>query len=134
MDLIVDANILFAALISKSTTAELLFKPKLKLHSPEFILEELSKYKGLILEKAKVEEKEFDEILKTFYKIINIVPEEEYLHYIKKAKILSPDENDVMYFALALRLRCAIWSNDKKLKEQDKIIVYNTKEILELIN
>ena len=54
--------------------------------------------------------------------------------YIEDAGKISPDDKDVMYFALALKLRCIIWSNDAKLKEQDKIIIYNTTEILGLLN
>jgi len=41
----------------------------------------------------------------------------------------TPDPDDMAYFALALKLNCAIWSNDKKLKEQDKVKVYNTHEL-----
>ena len=47
--------------------------------------------------------------------------------------MISPDEKDTAYFALALKLKCAIWSNDKKLKEQDKVTVYNTGELMKLI-
>ena len=37
------------------------------------------------------------------------------------------------YFALALKLNCAIWSNDKKLKEQNKIQVCSTHELSKII-
>ncbi|MFH1211857.1 MAG: PIN domain-containing protein [Candidatus Woesearchaeota archaeon] len=43
MELVIDANILFAALIKDSTTSDLLFKNTL--YAPEFILEEFKKYK-----------------------------------------------------------------------------------------
>ncbi len=43
-----------------------------------------------------------------------------------------PDENDIIYFALALKLKCCIWSNDKALKRQDRIMVLSTKELLGL--
>ncbi|MBT5021736.1 hypothetical protein HOK51_08530 [Candidatus Woesearchaeota archaeon] len=52
---------------------------------------------------------------------------------MNSAKIICPDENDVDYFALALKLNCAIWSNDKKLKNQNSIIVYSTEELINLI-
>ena len=45
MDLVVDANILFAALIKEDITSELIFKLRLHLFAPEFILEEFEKYK-----------------------------------------------------------------------------------------
>ena len=65
--------------------------------------------------------------------IISIVPKEEYSLFLDDAKSISPDENDVMYFALALKLKCGIWSNDKKLKNQDKVPIYSTNELVKLI-
>ena len=43
------------------------------------------------------------------------------------------NKKDVLYFALALKLKCGIWSNDKKLKEQNKVKVYCTGELLKEI-
>ena len=53
---------------------------------------------------------------------------------MKEAKRLSPDDKDVMYFALALKLRCAIWSNDKELKKQKEVTIYNTQELFDELN
>jgi len=53
--------------------------------------------------------------------------------YVEKAEKLTPDLDDMTYFALALKLNCAIWSNDKKLKEQNKVEVYNTYELSKII-
>ncbi|MBI2152065.1 hypothetical protein HYU21_05030 [Candidatus Woesearchaeota archaeon] len=38
----------------------------------------------------------------------------------------------MVYFALALKLNCALWSNDKKLREQSEVKVYNTYELVKL--
>ena len=76
-----------------------------------------------------------DEFIQTMYllkDIIAVVPKEEYTEYMAKAEEISPDKKDTMYFALALKLKCGIWSNDKKLKKQNKIKVLNTKEIIDL--
>ena len=62
-------------------------------------------------------------------KIINIIPKEDFVDYIEEAEKISPDPNDIMYFALALKLKCGIWSNDKRLKRQNKIKVYSTEEL-----
>jgi predicted nucleic acid-binding protein len=42
---------------------------------------------------------------------------------------MCPDENDLEYFALALKLRYAIWSQDKTLKQQQIIRIYSTEEL-----
>jgi len=44
---------------------------------------------------------------------------------------LNKYEPYISYIALALKLNCPIWSNDTDLKQQDRIKVYNTKELLE---
>ena len=52
MKLVVDANVLFAALIKEGSTAELLISDKLQLFAPEFLFTEFSKYEELILKKT----------------------------------------------------------------------------------
>ena len=133
MDLIIDANILFAALIKDSITVNLIFKKDIHLFAPEYLLNEFSKYKEEILSKTKRSEKEFNEIFIILKSIINIVPEEEFQEFLHEASIISPDEGDLPYFALALKLKCPIWSNDKKLKEQNKVIIYSTEDLIKEI-
>ncbi|MHA2473510.1 MAG: PIN domain-containing protein, partial [Promethearchaeota archaeon] len=48
MDLVVDANILFAALIKDNITSELLLKREFHLFAPEFIFEEFEKYRDYL--------------------------------------------------------------------------------------
>ena len=62
------------------------------------------------------------------------MPEEEFKDKLIIAKEISPDSNDVLYFSLALKLNCAIWSNDKKLKQQNKIKIYSTEDLIEEFN
>ncbi|MBI2672526.1 hypothetical protein HYX16_06350, partial [Candidatus Woesearchaeota archaeon] len=68
-------------------------------------------------------------LLEILKRRITIIPIKELVPYIKEAEKLTPDHDDMVYFALALKLDCGIWSNDKKLKEQDKIKIYNTHEL-----
>ena len=64
---------------------------------------------------------------------INVIPNEETEKFISKAKNICPDENDVDYFALALKLNCSVWSNDKALKNQSYIEVCSTEELINKI-
>lgn len=129
MDLVVDANILFAALIKNSFSYNLLFSDKFHLFTSEYIFTELEKHKEEILEKTERTTEEFFRLLEILKRKIILVPLEELTEYVDEAEKLTPDPDDMVYFALALKLNCAIWSNDKKLKEQTKIKVYNTKEL-----
>lgn len=130
MNLVVDANILFSALIKNSTTARLLFDDSLDLYTPEYILEEFARHEQEILEKTHRSSEEFIEVMHMLKEIITVFPKEYYTEFIAEAEKVCPDKDDTMYFALAMKLRCGIWSNDKKLKEQNKIDVYSTQEIL----
>ena len=131
MELVIDSNILFAALIKNSATSEILFKHTL--YAPEFIFEEFNKYKEYLKDKTKREEDEFEKFLDLFERNVILVPKEEYSKFITEAEKISTDEKDVLYFALALKLKCGIWSNDKKLKTQNKVKVYSTEELLKEI-
>ena len=131
MDLVVDANILFAALIKDSVTSELMLHEDMHLYAPEFLLKEFEKYKKLIRKKTNRSKDEFKIAFDVFERRIVLVPYEEIKPFIKKAKGISPDPKDVAYVALALKLHIAIWSNDKDLKnEQNKVSVFSTKDLL----
>ena len=133
MDLIVDANILFAALIKDSTTSELLFHENLHLYAPEFLLEEFSKHKKEILTKTKRTEHQFEEILTTLKELITLIPKEEFRQNLEQANIISPDPDDAPYIALALKLKIPIWSNDKDLKKQKAVTIYTTQETYKIL-
>lgn len=131
MDLVVDANILFAALIKEGTTDELLFADHLHLYAPEFIFIEFEKHKEEILQKTKRTTEEFEQLIEILKRRIKLIPLDEFTTFIEKAEQISPDPNDVIYFALALKLHAPIWSNDKELKKQEVVKIYNTAEIIE---
>lgn len=134
MDLVADANILFAALVKNGLTAELLLKNGLRLYAPEFILEEFELYKNVLKQKTGRDEEEFSLFLQVLQRKIILVPQEEIDPYLENAITISPDVKDIAYIALALRLHCAIWSNDKALKEKQNVItIYHTHDLAKLI-
>jgi len=132
MDLVVDANILFAALIKDGFGYSLLFNGKFQLFTPEYVFTEFEKHKEEILEKTERTTEELYKLLEVLKRRINIIPLEELTEFVEKAEKISPDPGDMVYFALALKFNCPIWSNDKKLKQQDKVLVYHTHELAEL--
>ena len=129
MILVVDANILFSALIKNSLTANLLFEEGLNLCTPEFIVDEFFKYEEFLLKKTSRKKEEFIQIMHMLKDVITVVPQEEYSTCMKEAETISPDKKDMLYFALALKFRCGIWSNDKRLKNQGTINIYSTSDV-----
>jgi predicted nucleic acid-binding protein len=130
MILVIDANILFSALIKNSTTADLIFDKALELYACEFMIDEFFKYEDMITRKTHRTREEFVMTMHQLNDIITVIPQEEYLQFMRRAGVITPDEKDTAYIALALKLGCGIWSNDKELKKQDAAKVYNSEEIL----
>jgi predicted nucleic acid-binding protein len=135
MRLVVDANRLFAALIKDSTTRRIVIEEHHNLYVPEFILEELFKHTKEIQAKTGLTEnlirKKIDELF--VLGEISIITSAETRPFLGEAQRICPDKKDVPYFALALKLRCPIWSEDKELKKQERISVLSTKELLDKI-
>ena len=121
MDVVVDANVIFAILIKDGFSYHLLFSERFHLFTPEYVFTEFEKHKEEILRKTERTSADLFKFIEILKRRISIVPLEELADYIGEAEKLTPDPNDMAYFALALKLNCAIWSNDKKLKEQDKL-------------
>ena len=116
-------------MLKESGTSDILFKHKL--YAPEFIFVEFRKYKDYLKGKTKRTEENFNELFDLFERNVILIPKEEIEPFIKKADKISPDVKDVPYLALALKLRCSLWSNDRDLKEnQDVVQVYSTEELI----
>ena len=134
MDLIVDANILFAALITEGMTSELLFREDFHLHAPDYLFSEFEKYREYLKKKTRRSNDDFDELLEVLRRRILLIPIEEIQPHVEEAIKISPDVKDVPYIALALKQHIPIWSNDKALKrEQDSVIVLNTGQIRDIL-
>jgi predicted nucleic acid-binding protein len=131
--LVVDANIIFAALIREGITSSLLNHNSLDLLVPGFLYNELLKHKQVILDKTKRSDKDLFFLLDNLEKIAVTVPETYFQEFLEEAEQTSPDPDDVIYFALALKLNCPIWSNDKRLKAQDKVKILSTEELADLL-
>jgi predicted nucleic acid-binding protein len=131
MDLVIDANVIISALIPlKSEINSLFFFENIELYAPEFLSNEISKYKEEILSKSNLSKDEFYIFLALITSKIKFIPFNEFNEFIPEAREISYDPKDIEYLALALKLKCAIWSNDKDLKKQNKIKIFSTSELL----
>ncbi len=64
---------------------------------------------------------------------LKIITKDEVRSFIDLAEKISPDPDDVLYFATALKLDCGIWSNDKELKNQNHVKVYSTSDLIKML-
>jgi len=135
MQLIVDANILVAAFLKPAITRELLFDEKVKLFAPEYFgieIEQLINKNKHFMRRIKLNKEEIRELINFLFEPIEIVPEEEYSHFMNKAKQGAPFD-DAPYLALSLALKIPIWSNDSAFKKQSLVKVYTTSELVQLL-
>ena len=137
MLLIVDANVVFSVLIKGGKTLDIFIlnraKKRFVFVAPEFLMVEVEKHSREIIKKTGLSTDEIGKVLDFLENEIEFVSFEEFEEFYKKAEEISPDPNDVQYFALALKLDGAIWSNDKALKKQFVVDVLSTGEIIRLI-
>ena len=132
MELVVDTNVMLSFFWKGSMVKKLLMDQDVLLFAPEFALEEINKYEKEIIRKAKITKKEFNFLREELAIAIEFIPLKDYNNYLKKSLDFSPDENDVDFFALALKLKIPLWSNDKLLKKQSIVRVLETKDVLKI--
>ena len=132
MKLVLDTNQLYSFFWKGSLIKRLLLAEH-DIYSPEFALKELDKHKSEILEKTKLTSDEFEEFKKKLKKVVTFVPFSRYSKHVTKARSLLPEHpKDIDFLALSLELNAAIVSEDKELKKQSEIKVFNKSEFSEL--
>jgi len=133
----VDANTVLSALLSRSKSFEVfVINRRLKRFefiAPEFMFTELLKHFDEILKRSGLEREELERVLEFVKEQIEFIPLEKFSAYREEAERLAPHPKDVQYFALALAFGSAIWSKEKAFGDQQKVKVYSTPEMLELL-
>ena len=135
--IVVDANIVFAALTKRGFTFEfikLLSRLGVKLYSPQYILEEFDDNMEELVEASKLSREELKFLIKILFEQIKVIPESEYKASLHEAQMLFPEHlEDAPYLALSIAFDCPLWSNEKLLREQSRVKVLPTHELKLLI-
>ncbi|MBK3332649.1 hypothetical protein GWK41_06175 [Persephonella atlantica] len=138
MKVVVDANIIFSALI-KGNPVYIKILNNVDAYAPDFIFIELEKYEKRILKKTSNKQR-MKEIIYKVFKKISIIPKIGLTKAnIKKAYSLCKDvdEKDTPYVALTLELDAYLWTNDKKLtnnlREKGFSKILTTDELIKII-
>ncbi|MEK6955016.1 MAG: PIN domain-containing protein [Candidatus Micrarchaeota archaeon] len=133
VEVVIDANILLGCFSKNSFTRRLILQSNLNIYAPDFLLFEYGKYREEIFDKSEVDFPQLGLLERLLFDRLKIISRRESLKFEHEAKTISPDPDDFRYFELALALGFPIWSNDAKLKNQEKVLVLNTPEIAELL-
>ena len=127
--LAVDANPILSAIIGGSARKVFIGDETISFYTTEFNFKEIEKYIPVFSAKKSIP-------VEDLYLALSIIPiivcnEEFYKDKIKEAKELigKRDPDDIHLLALALKLNCPIWSNDKDF-EGLGIIIYKTTDMI----
>lgn len=130
MRFVIDANEIFSFFNKKSKAREIVLISEVPFYAPKFALIEIQKYEKEIMKRFLLNEDQFSFVFDLIGKVIFFVEKEEYEEFIQNAEKVCPDKDDVDYFALALKLNCGIWSEDKELRNQKEVEVLSTKDLI----
>ena len=135
MKLVVDTNIIIAALIKDNISRKVLFNPNFKFLSPDYLITEILKYKDEIIDKTNISVEDFEVALIFILKNINLLPIEEYKEFLDEAKEImgEVDKNDTPFIAAALVTKADIWSDDKHFEKQNKVKIFKTKDLIKFM-
>ncbi len=135
MKLVIDANIIVAALVRNSKARDIIVSGKFELVSPDFVLQEVYKYEDYICSKSGLLKEEFELLISLVFEHVTIFPGRSYRHKIVEANNLIEDIKDVPYVACYLALECyAIWTSDLDFKGKKDIKTVTTADLLRLLD
>ncbi len=131
MKLVADANVLFSLARAESAASEIIAKHKITLYSPSYALDEIAKHKKEFVAKSGL--RTFRQSKQRLLKAVLFIKPGEFRTELMEAAGKVSGPKDTIYIALAVKIGCPVWSNDKHLKEQKQTPVFTTKELLELL-
>lgn len=118
---VVDTNILFAALVSRRSPLRetLLMETGMRFCSPRFIFTELFKHKERILAATDLSEDELLEAVTTLFSCLSFedesaIPLGDWM--VARRLCADIDEKDTPFVALTIHLNGRLWTEDEELK------------------
>src|SRR3989338_8129284 len=133
LEVVVDANILFSALIKRGYLFDFILHCPFRLYTPAFVFMEIQKHILTIARKSDMSPAEADQTLNVLMRSLIVLPATEADVCREEALLITPDINDIHYLSLALKLQCPLWSEDRALKKQKRVKVYTTQEVLRIL-
>ena len=136
MKLVVNTNILFS-FFRENPVREVIADSKsfgLELYTPEYAFSELRDNKPDLMKYSGVKaDKDLEFALSALEFFVEVPPLSFFKDFKSEAEDVSPHAKDSPFFALALKLESEIWSNEPRLKRQSRVKVFNTRELMKLL-
>ena len=134
MNIVLDANIVIAALMGSRGTLTILTSRNHHFYAPSRILAEIWKYKKDICEKSCRTSEEFDDNFAALLVFVDVLNYIEYEQFMEEARIAisARDWKDADYIACAIAVSANfIWTNDKDFSSQNIVLARTTQEFID---
>jgi predicted nucleic acid-binding protein len=136
MRLAVDTNRIIAALVKDSASRKILLSDKFDFLTIEITKQEIEEHRQELLDKTRLTDEQLNLALSLLFSRIFVVSDivvESKMDQAKKIMdALDPDDTPFVALALAVE-NDGIWSDDKHFKQQNRIRIWETKDLLTLI-
>lgn len=133
--IVVDANVLFGALLRDGTTRRLILHGQLELHTAAWLWSEFERNRQLLLDKSGASGHSFDLLVEALRARIRDIPDDVLRATLPEAeRRLGPrDVADAPYVAGALAIGAWVWSHDKRVAKKAGVPVVTTEDLLLLM-
>lgn len=133
MRLVIDTNVVIAALLRESTSRRILSSPHHTFILPEHGRAEIQQHLDELLPRMGMTRDEAELLLALVTARVETIPESEFRAHLPDARHIMRelDPDDAVFVALALAVPCdGIWTQDKALKRQTRVKTWTTGEIV----
>ena len=136
MRVVVDANVVVAALMADGTVRDVLLNTtKLDFFAPDYLKAEIARHEARIAARAQLDPASVAALLEDVGEAVEFVPRDAYGERAADGRRLAnqaPAHGDEEYIALALWLEAPIWCLDNDLRRVRQLRVLSTSEVDEL--
>ena len=132
MKLVVDTNIVIAALLRDSGTRKILLHPLFSFYIPEHAFNEIERHEDELIKKSGLTRHRFHQIMNILKKHLTIVSTEEFIGHYPDAfnAMKNIDETDAPFVALSLSfVNDGVWTNDSHFDKQSLVRVWSTADM-----
>lgn len=133
MKIVVDVNVIIAALAKPAITREVLLFPYINYYTPDFFMEELEGHESEVKKKVGPT---YASAVNLIVRKLRVVSYDDYEPWLGKAETIigEIDRDDVPYVAAALAINAdGLWSYDKHLAKQSAVKIVSIKDLISLI-
>ena len=134
--IVIDANVVFAAMIRDGGTREVILDRGLDLRTPPWLWEEVAARYEWLINKTRLPHAALDELLRQIRDRITDIPEAA-IQAKKDAalkRVPASGKKDAPYVAAVLAVGGVLWTHDTRLASESKVPVVTTVDLLALLD